>query len=48
LIALLSPDLGPQVFYSGRDKSDLECMTQTLTIIGTSEGALPGVAERIK
>jgi hypothetical protein len=35
-------------FYSRRDKSGLKVMTQTLTMIGASEGALPGVAGRIK
>jgi hypothetical protein len=29
LIALLPYDLGPKVFYSGRDKFDLESMTWT-------------------
>jgi hypothetical protein len=29
LIALLSHDLSPKGFYSGRDKSDLEGMTST-------------------
>jgi hypothetical protein len=37
--------LGP---HSGREKSGLEGMTQTLTMIGASEGALPCVAGRIK
>jgi hypothetical protein len=32
--------LGPKGFYSGRDKSDLEGMTQTLMMIGASEGAI--------
>jgi hypothetical protein len=40
--------LGPKGFYSGRDKSDLEGMIQRLAMIGASEGALPGVAGRIK
>jgi hypothetical protein len=40
--------LGPKGFYSGRDKFGFECMTQTLTMIGASERALPGVAGRIK
>jgi hypothetical protein len=44
----LPHDLVPNDFYSGRDKSGLEGMTQTLTMIGASEGALPGVAGRIK
>jgi hypothetical protein len=47
-IALLPHDLGPKGFYSGRDKSDLEGLTWTLTMIGASEGALPGVAGRIR
>jgi hypothetical protein len=34
--------LGPKGFHSGRDKSGLEGMTQTLIMIGASEGALPG------
>jgi hypothetical protein len=34
--------------YSGEDKFDLEGMTQTLTMIGASEGVLPGVAGRTK
>jgi hypothetical protein len=44
----LPQDLGPKGFYSGRDKPDLEGMTQTLTMIGASEGALPGAAGRIE
>jgi hypothetical protein len=48
LIALLSHDLAPKGFYSRRDKSDLEGVTQTLTMIGVSEGTLPGVVGRIK
>jgi hypothetical protein len=36
------------LFYSGRVKSDLEDMTQTLTMIGASKGVLPGVAGMIK
>jgi hypothetical protein len=38
----------PKGFYPGRDKSRLEGMTQTLTIIGASERTLPGVAGRIR
>jgi hypothetical protein len=48
LIDFLSHDLGPKSFYSRRDKCDLECMTQTLIMIGALEGALPSVAGRIK
>jgi hypothetical protein len=48
LIALLPHDLDPKGFYSGRDKSGLEGMTRTLTMKEASEGALPGVAGRIK
>jgi hypothetical protein len=44
----LSHDLGPKGFYSGGDIPGLEGMTWTLTMIGTSEGALPGVARRIQ
>jgi hypothetical protein len=44
----LPHDLGSKGFYYGRDKSGLEGMTQTLTKIGASEEALPGVAKRIK
>jgi hypothetical protein len=40
--------LGPKGFYSGRDKSELEGMTQALTMVGELEGALPGEAGRIK
>jgi hypothetical protein len=40
--------LGLKGCYSERDKFDLEGMPQTLTMIGTLEGALPAVAERIK
>jgi hypothetical protein len=32
-------DLDPKGFYSGRDKSGLEGMTQTLAMIGANEGA---------
>jgi hypothetical protein len=39
----LPHDLGPKDFYS-----DLDGMTQTLTMIGASERALPGVAGKIK
>jgi hypothetical protein len=44
----LSHDLGPKGFYSGRDKSGLEGTTCTLAMAEASEGALPGVAGRIK
>jgi hypothetical protein len=46
--ALLPHDLGLKGSHSGRDKSGLEGMTQTLTMVGASEGALSGVARRIK
>jgi hypothetical protein len=46
---VLSPhDLGFKGFHSGRDISGLEGMTQTLTMIGASEGDLTGVEGRIK
>jgi hypothetical protein len=45
LVALLPHDFGSKSFYSGRDKFGLEGMTQTM--IGASEGALPGIG-RIK
>jgi hypothetical protein len=48
LIALLPHDLGPKDFYSGRYKFGLEGMIRTLTMRGTSEVALAGVAGRIK
>jgi hypothetical protein len=48
LITLLPHDLGPKGFNSEREKFGLEGMTQTLTMTGASEGALPGVAGRIK
>jgi hypothetical protein len=44
----LHHDLGPKGFHSGRDKSGLEGMTPTLTMLGASEGALPSVAGKIK
>jgi hypothetical protein len=44
----LPHDLGPTGFYPGRDKSGLEGMTRTLTMIGASEGTLPDGAGRIK
>jgi hypothetical protein len=44
----LPHDLCPKGFYSERDKCDLEGMTQTLTMIGASEGSLSGLAGRIK
>jgi hypothetical protein len=47
-IAVLSHDLCPKGFHSGRDKSALEGMAWTLTMIGASEGALSGTARRIK
>jgi hypothetical protein len=40
--------LGPKGVYPGREKPDLEGMTWTLTMIGAIEGALSGVAGRIK
>jgi hypothetical protein len=48
LIALLPHDWGPKGFCPGRDKSGLEDIPWTLTMIGVSEGVLPGVAGRIK
>jgi hypothetical protein len=39
--------LNPIGLYSGRDKSYLEDMTWTLTIIGTSEDILPGVTRKV-
>jgi hypothetical protein len=47
-MALLCHGLGPKGFHSGRDTFLLEGMTQTLAMIGASEGALPAVAGRIK
>jgi hypothetical protein len=47
-VSLLPHDLGPKGFYSGRDKSALEDMTQTLTIVEASEEALPCIAGRIE
>jgi hypothetical protein len=44
----LPHDLGSKGRYPGRDKSGFESVTQTLTMIGASEGALPGVVGRIK
>jgi hypothetical protein len=44
----LPSDLRLKGFYSVRDKSGLEGMTQILTMIGASEGAMLGTAERIK
>jgi uncharacterized protein (DUF58 family) len=38
LIALLLHDSGPKGFYPGRDKSGLEGMIRTLTMIEASEG----------
>jgi hypothetical protein len=38
-IALLPLDFSPKGFYSERDKSGLEGMTQTLTMIRALEGA---------
>jgi hypothetical protein len=40
--------LGPKSFYPGRDKSGLEGITQTLPMIGASEGAQPSVAGRVR
>jgi hypothetical protein len=40
--------LGFKGFYRGRDKVGLDGMTRTSIMIGASEGALPGVEERIK
>jgi hypothetical protein len=40
--------LGSEGFYPGRDKPDLEEVAWTLRMITASEGALPGVAGRIK
>jgi hypothetical protein len=47
-IALLPHDLGPKGFYRGSDQYGLGGMTQTRTMIGASEWALPGEAGRIK
>jgi hypothetical protein len=44
----LSHDLGPKDFYPRREKCGLEGMTWTWTMTGASEGALPGVAGRIR
>jgi hypothetical protein len=40
--------LGFKGFHSRREKFSLEGMTQTLVMIGALDGALPGVAGRIK
>jgi hypothetical protein len=40
--------LGPKGLHPGRDKSGLEGMIPTRALTGASEGALPGVAGRIK
>jgi hypothetical protein len=48
MIALLSHDLGPKGFYTRRNKSGLEGMTQMWTLIGATEGALLGVVAKIK
>jgi hypothetical protein len=47
-ITLLLHDLGPKVFYPGRDKSGLEGMTRTCILTGVSERALSGIAGRVK
>jgi hypothetical protein len=47
LIVLLPLDLD-KGFFSGGDISDLESMPRSLTMIEASEGALPGIAGRIK
>jgi hypothetical protein len=48
LTVLMPHDLGPKGFYPRRGKSGLEGMTWTLTMIRASEGALLGIAGRIK
>jgi hypothetical protein len=47
-MALLCYGLGFKGFYPGRDRSGLEGMTSTYVMIGASEGALSGVAGRLK
>jgi hypothetical protein len=42
LIALLSQDLSPKGFYSGRDKFGLEAMISIWVLMGSSEWTLPG------
>jgi hypothetical protein len=45
---MLPHDLGLKGFYPGRDKYGLEGMTQTLTMIGASEGDPVRCSSRIK
>jgi truncated hemoglobin YjbI len=47
-MALLYHGLIPRGLHSERDKSGLEDMTKTLTMIGSSERAQPDIAGRIK